>query len=54
MLKCHPQDKDIGQEHALFYVAHASFLEIRGAHSRAEAAYKQGLERWACTGFPLN
>jgi hypothetical protein len=41
------QDKGIGQEQALYYTAYATFLEMRGAHTRAREAYADGLARCA-------
>ncbi len=39
------QENDIGQEHALFYEAHATYLELRGSYAKATAAFEAGLER---------
>ena len=39
------QEKDIGQELALFYVAYASYMELRGNFARAEALFEAGLEK---------
>ncbi|RMZ53164.1 hypothetical protein APUTEX25_005153 [Auxenochlorella protothecoides] len=35
---------DIGQGHALFHIAHATCLELRGAFGRADAAYLRGID----------
>lgn len=43
------QDKGIGQEQALYYMAYATFLEMRGAHGRARDVYKDGLSKYAQT-----
>ena len=42
------QENDIGQNFALFYLAHAAYLELRGSYKRAEAVFQAGLDR--CTG----
>jgi len=39
------QENDIGQEHALFYEAHATYLELRGSYAKATAAFEAGLGR---------
>jgi hypothetical protein len=39
------RDAGIGQRHALFYEAHAAFLELRGNCPAAESVYLQGIER---------
>ncbi|PRW05791.1 mitotic checkpoint serine threonine- kinase BUB1 [Chlorella sorokiniana] len=36
-------ENGIGQEHALFYVAHATYLEARGGYAKADAVYQQGI-----------
>ena len=41
------QDKCIGQDQALYYTAYATFLEMRGAHTRAREVYADGLARCA-------
>jgi hypothetical protein len=41
------QDKDIGQDQALYYTAYATFLEMRGGHARAREVYREGLARCA-------
>jgi hypothetical protein len=41
------KENDIGQEHALFYIAHATFLELRGNFSAADNVYQQGINRLA-------
>lgn len=39
------KDHDIGQEHALFYLAHAMFLEQRKSYAAADNTYQQGINR---------
>ena len=39
------QENDIGQEHALFYEAHATYLELRGSYAKATAAFEAGIQR---------
>lgn len=41
------QENDIGQNFALFYLAHAAYLELRGSYKRAEAVFQAGLDRRA-------
>ena len=44
---CCAQENGIGLDHALFYVAHAAYLELRGSYRRAEAVFQSGLDRCA-------
>ena len=39
------QENEIGQEHALFYEAEATYLELRGSYAKATAAFEAGIER---------
>lgn len=39
------QEHDIGQDFALYYMAFATYLELRGSFAKAEAVFKAGLER---------
>jgi hypothetical protein len=39
------QEHGIGQGFALFYIAHAAYLELRGSYKRAEAVFQAGLDR---------
>ena len=39
------QQNEVGHRHALLYLAHASYLERRGAHTAAKAAYELGIGR---------
>lgn len=39
------QENDIGQELSLFYIAYASYMELKGNFDRAEALYQAGLQR---------
>ncbi len=39
------QEKGIGQEHALFYEAYATYFELRGNCPAAEAVYTDGIQR---------
>ena len=41
------KENEIGQSHALFYIAHATFLELRGNYSGADNVYQQGINRLA-------
>jgi hypothetical protein len=41
------KEHGIGQTHALFYIAHATYLELRGSYSAADNAYQQGINRLA-------
>ena len=40
------QENEIGQNHALFYMAYAAFMELRGNFGKAEAVFEMGLDRW--------
>lgn len=40
------QQHEVGHGHALLYLAHASWLERRGAHTAAKAAYELGISRF--------
>ncbi len=40
------QENDIGQELSLFYIAYASYVELKGSFDRAEALYQAGLQRY--------
>lgn len=41
------KEKEVGQSHALFYIAYATFLELRGSYSAADNVFQQGLNRLA-------
>ena len=41
------KENEIGQSHALFYIAHATFLELRGNYAAADNVFQQGLNRLA-------
>ncbi|KAL4440602.1 hypothetical protein ABPG75_003603 [Micractinium tetrahymenae] len=41
------KENDIGQEHALYYIAYATYLEARGGYAKADAVYQQGINRLA-------
>eukprot|EP00884_Botryococcus_braunii_P009332 jgi/Botrbrau1/183/Bobra.0022s0163.1 len=41
------QDQGIGQDFALFYIAFATYLELKGNFARADAVYQLGLQRMA-------
>ena len=41
------QEHGIGQGFALYYIAHAAYLELRGSYKRAEAVFQAGLDRCA-------
>ncbi len=34
-------------EHALYYIAYATYLEFRGNYAKADAVYQQGMNRLA-------
>ena len=38
------KQKNIGQEHALFFIAHATFLELKGSFSDADRVYQEGID----------
>ena len=41
------KQRQIGQNHALFYIAHATFLELCGSYADADKAYQEGIDRKA-------
>jgi len=41
------RDREIGQMHALFYIAYATFSELKGNYSDADSAYQKGIEKGA-------
>ena len=41
------QEHDIGQGFALYYIAHAAYLELRGSYARADAVLQEGVRRCA-------
>lgn len=41
------QDQGIGQDFALYYIAYATYLELKGNFAKAEAVYELGLEKMA-------
>ncbi len=41
-----PQDHGIGLQFALFYEAYATYYELRGNCSAADAVYQDGIHRW--------
>ena len=41
------QEHNIGQDFALYYMAFATYLELRGSFAKAEAVFEAGLERCA-------
>lgn len=49
------EDHSIGRDHALFYEAYATYLELKGSFSQAELVYQEGINRWGggcwCTCF---
>lgn len=44
------KENEIGQEHALYYIAFATYLEMRGNYARADSVYQQvcGRGRLVC------
>ncbi len=41
------KENEVGQTHALFYIAHATFLELRGSYAAADNVFQQGINRLA-------
>lgn len=41
------KENEVGQEHALFYIAFATYLELRGNYTAADNVYQQGINRLA-------
>jgi hypothetical protein len=41
------RDREIGQMHALFYIAYATFSELKGNYSDADSAYQKGIDKGA-------
>ena len=41
------QENSIGQEFALYYLAYATYLELRGNFATAETVFQEGLSRSA-------
>jgi Mad3/BUB1 homology region 1 len=41
------KENEVGQSHALFYIAYATFLELRGSYAAADNVFQQGLNRLA-------
>lgn len=41
------RDREIGQMHALFYIAYATFSELKGNYSDADSAYQNGIDKGA-------
>ncbi|PSC71993.1 mitotic checkpoint serine threonine-kinase BUB1 [Micractinium conductrix] len=41
------RENNIGQDHVLFYIAHATYLEARGGYAKADAVYQAGIARLA-------
>lgn len=44
------QEKGIGMDFALFYEAYATYYELRGNCSAADAVYQDGINRWVRPG----
>ena len=40
------QENGIGQDFALYYLAYAAYMELRGNFSKADAIFQRGLERY--------
>ena len=47
MVSCYTQENEIGLDHALYYIAYATYLEFRGNYAKADAVYQQGINRLA-------
>ena len=43
---CATQENSIGQDFALYYLAYAAYMELRGNFSKADAIFQSGLERY--------
>lgn len=43
----HIQENRIGQDFALYYLAYATYLELRGSFATADGIYQEGLSRSA-------
>lgn len=44
---CTLQENSIGLDHALYYIAFATYLEFRGNYAKADSVYQQGINRLA-------
>lgn len=42
---CHLQAHKIGQDFALYYLAYAAYMELRGNFAKADAIFQDGLAR---------
>ncbi len=42
---CHLQENNIGQDFALYYLAYAAYMELRGNFAKADAIFQDGLAR---------
>ena len=42
---CHLQENNIGQDFALYYLAYAAYMELRGNFAKADAILQDGLAR---------
>ena len=45
------QENDIGQDFALYYLAYAAYMELRGNFAKADAIFHDGLARYASSVF---
>ena len=41
------QENNIGQDFALYYLAYAAYMELRGSFAKADAIFQSGLARYA-------
>lgn len=41
------QENNIGQDFALYYLAYAAYMELRGSFTKADAIFQDGLARCA-------
>lgn len=46
------QENSIGQDFALYYLAYATYLELRGSFAQADSVFQEGLTRFG-TDFVL-
>lgn len=47
------QENGIGQDFALYYLAYAAYMELRGNFPKADAIFQSGLERYCMSSWQL-
>lgn len=47
------QENSIGQDFALYYLAYAAYMELRGNFPRADAIFQSGVERYCMSSWQL-